>query len=75
MIKKVKVYIDSNIPMYAAGLEHPNKEPSIKILESVSSGKVIGVSSTEVLQEILYSYQAVNTIIKVHQISPHGGFY
>ena len=75
MKKKVKVFIDSNISMYAAGREHPNKEPSIKILELVSSGKVIGVSSTEVLQEILYSYQAVNTIIKVHQISPHGGFY
>jgi predicted nucleic acid-binding protein len=64
MIKKVKVYIDSNIPMYAAGQEHPNKEPSIKILELVSSGKVIGVSSTEVLQEILYRYQAINILKK-----------
>lgn len=44
MIKKTKVYIDSNIPMYAAGQKHPNKESSIKILEMVSSGKVIGIS-------------------------------
>ena len=64
MIKKVKVYIDSNIPMYAAGQEHPNREPSIKILEMVSSGRVIGVSSTEVLQEILYRYQAIGILKK-----------
>jgi len=64
MIKKTKVYIDSNIPMYAAGQEHPNKDPSIKILEMVSSGRVIGVSSTEVLQEILYRYQAIGILKK-----------
>ena len=64
MIKKVKVFIDSNIPMYAAGQEHPNKEPSVKILELVSKGKIIGMASTEVLQEILYRYQAINILKK-----------
>lgn len=64
MIKKIKVFIDANIPMYAAGQEHPNKVPSIKILESVSEGKIIGVTSTEVLQEILYRYWAINLLKK-----------
>ncbi|GAG65230.1 unnamed protein product, partial [marine sediment metagenome] len=64
MIKKIKVFIDANIPMYAAGQEHPNKVPSIKILESVSEGKIIGVTSTEVLQEILYRYRAINLLKK-----------
>jgi len=64
MIKKIKVFIDTNIPMYAAGQEHPNKAPSIKILESVSEGKIIGVTSTEVLQEILYRYWAIKLLKK-----------
>jgi len=64
MIKKIKVFIDANIPMYAAGQEHPNKVPSVKILESVSEGKIVGVTSTEVLQEILYRYWAINLLKK-----------
>lgn len=64
MIKKIKVFIDANIPMYAAGQEHSNKAPSVKILESVSEGKIVGVTSTEVLQEILYRYWAINLLKK-----------
>jgi predicted nucleic acid-binding protein len=50
--------------MYAAGREHPNKEPAIKILELISEGKITGITSTEVLQEILYRYQAINLLDK-----------
>lgn len=64
MIEKIKVFIDTNIPIYAAGQEHPNKILSIKVLEQVSDGKIIGVTSTEVLQEILYRYQAINLLKK-----------
>ena len=44
MLKKNKVFIDSNIPIYAAGTKHPNKASSIKILESVSENKINGVT-------------------------------
>lgn len=64
MIRKIKVFIDSNIPMYAAGNEHPNKVTSIKILESVSENKIAGVTSTEVMQEILYRYQSISLLEK-----------
>jgi len=64
MIKKYKVFIDSNIPMYAAGKEHENKEAAIEILELVSKGEIIGITSTEVLQEILYRYQAIDFLKK-----------
>ncbi len=64
MTRKTKVFIDSNIPMYAAGREHPNKEPSIKILELISEGDIIGITSIEVFQEILYRYQAINLLDK-----------
>ena len=36
MTGKTKVFIDSNIPMYAAGKEHPNRKPSIKIMKLIS---------------------------------------
>jgi uncharacterized protein len=64
VIKKTKVFIDSNIPMYAAGNEHPNRAPSIKILESVSENKIAGVTSAEVMQEILYRYLSIGMLEK-----------
>ena len=57
-----RVFIDANIPMYAAGSEHPNKAPSIKILEKISKEQIFGVTSAEVLQEILHRYQSINML-------------
>ena len=53
------VFIDSNIPMYVAGREHPNREPSLRFLDAVRRKDVEGCTSTEVLQEILYRYSAL----------------
>jgi uncharacterized protein len=58
----MKVFIDSNIPMYVAGREHPNREPSRRFLRRVTEGKVDACSSTEVLQEILYRYASIGRL-------------
>jgi predicted nucleic acid-binding protein len=58
----VSVFIDSNIPMYVAGRSHPHRDPSRRFLEKVRSGEVEGVTSTEVLQEILYRYAALRRL-------------
>lgn len=50
------VFVDSNIPMYVAGRDHPYKEPSTAFLRGVALGDVDAVSDVEVLQEILYRY-------------------
>ena len=50
--------------MYATGKKHSNKIDSIKVLELVSEGKIIGITSTKVFQEILYQYQAVDLLDK-----------
>jgi hypothetical protein len=55
----VKVFVDSNVPMYVAGREHPSREPCRRFLARVRSGEVDGCTSTEVLQEILYRYSAL----------------
>lgn len=52
----MRVFIDSNIPMYVAGRDHPHREPSRRLLARVRNGEVEGCTSTEALQEILYRY-------------------
>lgn len=52
----MKVFVDSNIPMYVAGKEHPLRDPALRFMEKVRRGQVEGCTSTEVLQEILFRY-------------------
>lgn len=52
----MRVFVDSNIPMYVAGAEHPNKGPATHFLESAADKGFELCTSTEVLQEILYRY-------------------
>jgi predicted nucleic acid-binding protein len=58
----VRVFIDSNIPMYVAGGAHPHREPAQRFLMRVQHGDIEGCTSTEVLQEILYRYSALRRI-------------
>lgn len=53
------ILIDTNIFMYAAGAEHPHKEPSRKFLERVARGEVDAALDAEALQEILHRYRAI----------------
>lgn len=50
------IFVDSNIPMYVAGKEHPHKAPAQRLLEQARGGGVEICTSTEVLQEILHRY-------------------
>lgn len=50
------LFIDTNILMYAVGAPHPLKDPSLKILEAMSTGCLVGVTDTEVFQEVAYRY-------------------
>jgi hypothetical protein len=43
----MKLFIDSNIPMYVAGREHPHREPSRRFLRRVREGKVDACSDAE----------------------------
>ena len=45
--------------MYAGGASHPNKAPSIALLESIATGRVDGVIDAEILQEILHRYKSI----------------
>lgn len=58
----MKVFIDSSIPMYVAGKDHPNREAARRFMERVRAGTVDACTSTEVLQEILYRYSALKRL-------------
>jgi predicted nucleic acid-binding protein len=53
------IFVDSNIPMYLVGIEHPNKGASRRLLErAIAAGEIL-VTDAEVLQEILHRYAAI----------------
>ena len=55
----MRVFVDSNVPMYVAGRDHPLREPARRFLEHARAGAHDLCTSTEVLQEILYRYAAL----------------
>lgn len=54
-----KTFLDANIIMYALGKEHSLRNPCRKSLEMIKEGKIIVVTNTEVLQEILHRYYSI----------------
>lgn len=54
------IFVDSNVPMYLVGADHPHKADARRLLEhAVSEGAKL-VSSAEVFQEILHRYVALS---------------
>ena len=54
------ILIDSNLPMYLVGADHPHKADARRLLETaIASGERL-VTDVEVLQEILHRYVAID---------------
>jgi len=64
----VKVFIDSNIPMYFAGREHPNRPPTERFFAVLERREIEACTSAEVLQEILYRYSALHRFDLARQV-------
>lgn len=54
------IFIDSNIPMYLVGAEHPHKVDARRLLEQLIAKDERLVTDAEVLQEILHRYTAID---------------
>ena len=54
------IFVDSNVPMYLVGGEHPNKQRARRLLEDavVSSDRL--VTDVAAFQEILHRYVAID---------------
>jgi predicted nucleic acid-binding protein len=53
------IFVDSNIPMYLVGADHPNRDRAKFIVERAIIDNQSLVTSAEVLQEILHRYVAI----------------
>lgn len=53
------ILVDSNIPMYLVGAEHPNKARARQLLEAATARGDRLVTDAAVLQEILHRYVAI----------------
>ena len=54
------ILIDSNVPMYLVGADHPHKADARQTLERLVADHERLVTDAEVLQEILHRYVAIN---------------
>ena len=61
------IFIDSNVPMYLVGSEHPHKADAQSLLERCIADDERLVTDAEVLQEILHRYFAID---RLDAISP-----
>ncbi len=54
------IFVDSNVPMYLVGADHPHKHDARRLLERfVADGRRL-VTNAEVVQEILHRYRAID---------------
>jgi uncharacterized protein len=49
-----RVFLDANVFLYALGAESPHRAPCRDVLQAVGQGRLDGIASSEVLQEILH---------------------
>src|SRR5437763_1957269 len=51
--------LDVNVPMYAAGQAHPYREACVWLMTEIAEGRLAAAIDTEIIQEILYRYGAL----------------
>lgn len=54
----MSAFVDTAVIMYAAGREHPLRDPCRLVVQRVVDGDLDGVTSAEVIQEILHRFSA-----------------
>jgi uncharacterized protein len=54
------IFIDANVPMYLVGGAHPNKHEAYSTLERLALERRRLVTSSEVFQEMLHRYVAID---------------
>ena len=69
MSRTEPVFLDSNIPMYAAGADHRYRAPCQEVLRRVVAGELDALTSAEVHQEILHRYLALGLATKAREVS------
>ena len=53
------VFVDTSVIMYAAGSDHPLREPCAAVMRAVEARRIEAVTSVEVIQEIVHWFLAI----------------
>lgn len=53
------VFVDVNIPMYAAGQDHPYKPACVWVMTEIAAQRLEAVIDTEIVQEALHRFGAL----------------
>ena len=61
-------FVDTNVPIYAAGRDHLCKEPCARIIRNIANSPARYVSNAEVLQELMHHYLRTNRWIAGREI-------
>lgn len=62
-------FVDTAIPMYAAGADHPLRDPSLRILRLIRSGGLDATTSTQVVQEVAHRFLAIGRPENARQLA------
>ena len=54
------IFVDSNVPMYLVGADHPNKIRARLAVEHATARSERMITDAEVFQEILHRYRAID---------------
>ena len=65
------VFVDTAVIMYAVGTAHPLKAASAEILRRVASGAMHGVTSAEVIQEIVHRFVHAGRPERAAEVAGH----
>jgi len=64
-----RAFVDTNVPMYAAGKAHPYKDACIQILHWIARGELLACTDAEVHQGIFHRYWPIGLLDKALQVS------
>ena len=53
-------FVDTNIPIYAAGNDHRYKEPCARVIRAIANNPAHFITDAEVLQELMHHYLRTN---------------
>lgn len=48
------ILLDTNILVYATGRDHPLREPCVRLVDSVTDGRVTATTTVQVIQEFMH---------------------
>ena len=60
MARPSAYFLDTCVPIYAAGRDHPYREPCVRIVLAVADGEIEAVTDAEVIQETAYRFHAIH---------------